>query len=256
MSLSAPYDQIGRTYSATRQTDPRIAAAIWSALGDAESVLNVGAGTGSYEPPDREVIALEPSEVMVGQRPTGSAPVIRGTAEAIPLADDSVDAAMAILSDHHWSDRAAGLREMARVARRRVVVFNLDPALWERFWLSTEYLPGALRIVLPEYRPAGTWERRFRALLGERVELRPVAIPHDCRDGFYSAYWRRPHAYLDPAVRAGISVFSLLPESEVDEAVTRLRADLESGEWERRNADILACDALDLGYRLVVAEYR
>ena len=254
MTLSAAYDEIGRTYSTTRRTDPRIAAAIWDALGDAESVLNVGAGTGSYEPPNREVIALEPSEVMIAQRPAHAAQVIRGTAEAIPLPDDSVDASMAILSDHHWGDRSAGLREMLRVARRRVVVFNLDPALWERFWLSTEYLPGALRLVLPQYRRPGTWERRFRALLGERVEFIPVAIPHDCRDGFYSAFWRRPYAYLDGRVRDGISVFSRLDEGEVRSGIDALRVNLDSGAWAERHSDLLELVELDLGFRVVLAE--
>jgi ubiquinone/menaquinone biosynthesis C-methylase UbiE len=251
---SASYDEIGRTYTATRQTDLRLAAAIWEALGDAESVLNVGAGTGSYEPPDREVIALEPSEVMIRQRARGAAPVIRASAEAIPLPDDSVDAAMAVLSDHHWSDRAAGLREMVRVARKRVVVFNLDPAKWELFWLSPEYLPGALRLVLPEYRRAGTWERRFRELLGERIKFVPVRVPHDCRDGFYSAFWRRPHAYLDERVRRGISVFSRLQPDEVRRGMDALQGDLDTGTWAERHPDLLELDELDLGFSVVVAD--
>src|SRR5689334_21728638 len=158
--MSGPklYDDIGRTYSATRGTDPRFAKAIWDALGDARSVLNVGAGTGSYEPPDREVTALEPSEVMIAQRPLGAAHVIRGSAESIPLPDDSVDAAMAIISDHHWTDRAAGIAEMVRVARCRVLLLNVDPALWDRFWLAAEYLPGSLRLLPPRYRQPGAWE--------------------------------------------------------------------------------------------------
>jgi ubiquinone/menaquinone biosynthesis C-methylase UbiE len=254
MGSSAQYDQIGRAYSATRQTDPRFAAAIWDALGDAESVLNVGAGTGSYEPPDREVIALEPSQVMIAQRPPGAAPVIQGSAEAIPLPDDSVDAAMAIISDHHWTDRAAGLREMARVARQRVLVLNVDPAMWNRFWLAAEYLPNSLRLVLPEFRHPGAWERWFRELLGDRIELTPVPVPHDCQDGFFGAYWRRPHAYLDRRVRDGISVFSRLDPDEVRHGIAALAADLESGAWEERHRDLLQLDELDLGFRVVVAE--
>jgi ubiquinone/menaquinone biosynthesis C-methylase UbiE len=256
MSRSAFYDEIGRTYSATRQTDPRLAAAIWEALGDAESVLNVGAGTGSYEPPDREVVALEPSQVMIAQRPSGAARVVRGSAEAIPLPDDSVDAAMAIISDHHWSDRAAGLREMVRVARRRVLVFNVDPAMWDRFWLAAEYLPNSLRLVLPEFRQPGAWEQLFREQWGERIELTPVPVPHDCRDGFFGAYWRRPHTYLDSRVRDGISVFSRLDPDEVQHGVAALAADLESGAWGERHRALLQLEELDLGFRVVVADLR
>jgi SAM-dependent methyltransferase len=244
----ALYDRIGVTYTATRGEDPRLAAAIHGALGDAVTVVNVGAGTGSYEPADRKVVAIEPSEVMIAQRPSDAAPAVIATAEALPLADASVDAAMAVLTDHHWADRAQGLREMRRVARRRAVVFQHDPAVAERFWLTRDYLPTFLR------RLRGKVLADMMRPLGD-VEIRPVPIPHDCRDGFLAAHWRRPHAYLDPAVRAGISVFAMLPEDEVANAVERLRADLESGAWERRNADILDRDELDLGFRIVVAEY-
>ena len=151
------YDQIGLTYSATRREDPRIAAAIRDALGDARTVLNVGAGAGAYEPEGLDVVALEPSPVMIAQRPEGSAAVLRGSAERIPLPDDSVDAAMAVLSDHHWTDRAAGLRELRRVARRRVVVVNNDPAMADLFWLTRDYLRSFRRLIPPHYREAGRW---------------------------------------------------------------------------------------------------
>jgi hypothetical protein len=153
-----------------------------------------------------------------------------------------------VLTDHHWADRAQGLREMRRVARRRAVVFQHDPAVAERFWLTRDYLPTFLR------RLRGKVLADMMRPLGD-VEIRPVPIPHDCRDGFLAAHWRRPHAYLDPAVRAGISVFAMLPDDEVATAVEGLRADLESGAWERRNAAILDRDELDLGFRIVVAEY-
>jgi hypothetical protein len=172
-----------------------------------------------------------------------------GFAEDLPLADRSVDAAMAVLSDHHWRDRAQGLREMRRVARRRAVVFQHDPQVGAEFWLVRDYLPTFARRLEGKHLPD------LMRPLGE-VEVRPVPIPHDCRDGFLGAFWRRPHAYLDPAVRAGISVFALLPEDEVEAAVGRLRADLESGEWERRNAAILDREELDLGFRVIVAAYR
>jgi SAM-dependent methyltransferase len=254
MSSRPSYDHIGRTYTATRREDPRLAAVIWAALGDARSVLNVGAGAGAYEPRDREVLALEPSEVMIAQRPEGAAPVMRASAEAIPLRDDSVDAAMAILSDHHWSDRSAGLGEMRRVARERVVLLNIDPAEFQRFWFATEYLPSSMDLVPPRYRRPGVWERELRWLLGD-LRIDPVPIPHDCFDGFFGAYWRRPEALLDQAVRNGISVFSRVDQGEVDQALSRLRADLESGAWHKRHDDLLELDELDLGYKLVTAEF-
>lgn len=255
MPQRAEYDDIGRTYTATRREDPRIAAAIWDALGDARSVLNVGAGAGAYEPNDREVLALEPSEVMIAQRPEGAAPVIRGVAEKIPLRDDSVDAAMAILSDHHWRDRAAGWGEMRRVARRRVIVVNIDPAEFQRFWFAGEYLRGSMELVPPRYRQPGIWERELRWLLGGDLRIEPLPIPHDCLDGFFGAYWRRPELLLDATVRKGISVFSRCDPREVEDAIARLRADLDSGAWHKRHKDLLELDELDLGYKLVVAAF-
>ena len=248
MSDAALYDRLGVGYTTTRRADPRIAAAIHAALGDAVTVVNVGAGAGAYEPADRRLVAIEPSRVMIAQRPPDAAPAIVASAEDLPLADDSVDAAMAVLTDHHWTDRARGLREMRRIARRRAVVFQHDPQVGAGFWLARDYLPTFLR------RLRGKRLADQMAPLGD-VELRPVPVPHDCRDGFLGAFWRRPHAYLDPQVRAGISVFRLLPEDEVAAAVAALRADLESGEWARRNTDILEREELDLGFRLVVAEY-
>jgi SAM-dependent methyltransferase len=248
VSTGALYDRIGRTYTTTRREDPRLAAAIHGALGDAVTVVNVGAGTGSYEPRDRKVVAIEPSPVMIAQRPPDAAPAVIAFAEDLPLADASVDAAMAVLTDHHWRDRAQGLREMRRVARRRAVVFQHDPQVGAEFWLVRDYLPSFAR------RLEGKRLAELMRPLGE-IEVRRAPIPHDCRDGFLGAFWRRPHAYLDPAVRAGISVFALLPDEEVEAAVGRLRADLESGAWERRYADVLELDELDLGFRVIVAEY-
>ncbi len=237
------YDTIGRSYVATRGEEPRIAAAIWAALGDARTVLNVGAGAGTYEPRDREVTAVEPSGVMRAQRPLDAAPCIDARAEALPFGDGAFDASMAVLSDHHWSDRAAGLRELRRVARR-AVVFQWDPAYREAFWLL-EYLPSFAAGL------EGTFDG-VRAAVGATREI-GVPIPHDCRDGFLMAYWRRPEAYLDPTVRANVSVFALLPRAEVDAMVAALRADLASGAWAERHADLLNREELDLGYRLLVA---
>ena len=247
------YDTIGRTYKVTRRPDPRIATAIWSALGDAETVLNVGAGAGAYEPPDREVVALEPSEVMIAQRPPASAPVVQGRAEELPFEDGSFDAVMAILSDHHWTDRRRGFAELRRVARGRVVLFNANPAEADLFWLTTEYLPEFLDLIPPRYRGPGAWEEELRTALGS-ARLTPVPIPHDCTDGFYGAFWRRPEAYLDADVRAGVSVFPQLPSGVVNRAVQALRADLETGRWQERHRELLTMDELHLGYYVFVAE--
>jgi len=230
-----------------RREEPRIAARIRAALGDARTVLNVGAGTGAYEPDDLEVTAVEPSEVMIGQRQEGAAPVVRAPAERLPFDDGSFDAAMAVLSDHHWEDHERGLAEMRRVARR-VVLFTWDPATARETWVVSEYFPCFEELIPSGYRLEMTLER----LGGGRIE--PVPIPHDCADGFFHAYWRRPEAYLDPRVRAGISAFALMDQACVEEGLGRLAADLESGAWRRRHAALLDLDELDGGYRLVVHE--
>jgi SAM-dependent methyltransferase len=247
------YDRIGTTYTSTRRPEPRIERAIHDALGDARSVINVGAGAGGYEPIDREVVAVEPSPVMIAQRPSGSAPVIRAEAERLPFADGAFDAAMAVLSDHHWEDRRRGMEELRRVARRRVVLFNIDPAQANALWMTTEYLPAFLDLIEPPYREPGYWESELRSIFGT-VRFTEVAIPHDCADGFYGAFWRRPRAYLDPVVRAGISVFAQLDPGHVERGIAALTADLESGAWERRHRDLLTLDELSLGYYVVVAE--
>jgi SAM-dependent methyltransferase len=231
-----------------RHEDPRLAARIRAALGDARSVVNVGAGAGSYEPTDLEVTAVEPSAVMRAQRPPGSVPAVDARAEALPFADDAFDAAMAVLSDHHWEDHDRGLAELRRVARRRVVVFTWEPRTLADSWLVRDYLPGFARLVPSGY----SLDEMLATLGGGGIES--VPIPHDCRDGFLHAYWRRPRAYLDPQVRDGISVFRLLEADEVADAIARLEADLDSGVWERRNGALLELDELDLGYRVVVTE--
>jgi SAM-dependent methyltransferase len=211
--------------------------------------LNVGAGTGSYEPVDREVTAVEPSAVMRAQRPAGAAPCVAAYAEHLPFEDQSFDAAMAFSTVHHWQDPIAGLREMRRVARR-VVVFTFDASAigWrERFWLSRDYLPEFDSLVAQQLPSLADMTRA----IGGRAE--PVLIPWDCADGFFEAYWRRPEAYLDEHVRRAVSVWTKLgPEAE-QRAVDILRDDLSSGRWAERNRDLLALDAADLGLRLLVA---
>jgi SAM-dependent methyltransferase len=247
------YDDIGRTYTATRREDPRLAAALRAALGDARTVVNVGAGTGAYEPAGLDVTPVEPSEVMIAQRPRGAAPVVRASAEDLPFPDDSFDAALAVLSDHHWKDRAKGLAEMRRAARRRVVLFNFNPAEHGRFWFNRDYLPEFQDLIPEAYLTAGTWEAELTELLGSAPRIEPWPVPRDCRDGFFGAFWARPEAYLDSGVRAGISVFAAVGRAATEAAIARLERDLRDGTWERRNADLAGLDALDLGYRIVTA---
>jgi SAM-dependent methyltransferase len=241
----ALYDRIGAGYTATRRADPRIAARLWAELGDARTVVNVGAGTGSYEPADRKVVAVEPSATMIAQRPPGAAAAIQAHAEQLPFGDATFDAAMATLSDHHWSDRARGLGELRRVARRAVVL-TYDPALADAFWAVRDYFAGFHAL------PGMTIEEIAWAL-GPGTRVEPVPVPADCVDGFFLAWWRRPDALLDERVRAGVSVFARLDPDEVAAGVARLRADLASGAWARRNAELLDREELDLGLRLLVS---
>jgi len=247
MSSAQLYDTIGAAYTVTRRTEPRIATRIWAALGDARTVLNVGAGTGSYEPPGRDVTAVEPSALMRAQRPAGAAPCVAAVAGSLPFEDQSFDAAMAIATVHHWQDPIAGLREMRRVARR-VVVFTHDSSDtgWRRrFWLTRDYLPEVADLLVG--RPSLTEQARA---IGARME--PVLIPWDCADGFFEAYWRRPEAYLDGRVRRGVSVWARVGPDAEQRAVRSLRDDLVSGRWAERNRHLVALDAAELGLRLLV----
>jgi DNA-binding transcriptional MerR regulator len=242
------YDAIGGAYTATRRTDPRIAARIWDALGDAQTVLNVGAGTGSYEPADRDVTAVEPSAVMRGQRPAGSARCVAAAAESLPFADGSFDVAMAVSTVHHWGDPVAGLREMRRVARRVVVLtFDTDEPGWQdRFWLTRDYLPEFAAVLTDFPSLTGMAET-----IGARAE--PVPVPWDCSDGLFEAYWRRPEAYLEDHVRRAVSVWTRVGPQAEERAVQSLSDDLRSGRWAERNGDLAGLDAADLGLRLLVA---
>jgi hypothetical protein len=248
MSSAQLYDTIGATYTVTRRTEPRIAAQVWAALGDARTVLNVGAGTGSYEPPGRDVTAVEPSAVMRAQRPAGAAPCVAASAESLPFEDQSFDAAMAFSTLPHWRDPIAGLREMRRVARR-VVVFTHDTSYagWlGRFWLTRDYLPEVADLLAGRPSIAD-----LAAAMGARIE--PVLIPWDCADGFFEAYWRRPEAYLDDQVRRGMSVWTRVGPQPEQRAVRRLRVDLASGRWAERNHDLAHLHAAELGLRLLIA---
>lgn len=240
------YDTIGLDYANLRRPDPRIAAVIDKMLGDARRVLNVGAGTGNYEPGGREVVALEPSAEMIAQRPAGAAPVVQGSAEALPFADRSFDAAMGVLTVHHWTDPAKGLAEMRRVARGPVVLLTFDPA--HRVAWLLDYWPQLAELDAAHMPPLSL----YGEVLGP-VEIIPLPIPHDCTDGFLYAYWRRPHAYLDQRVRQAISSFWKI---DAEAGLARLAADLESGAWEARYGDLLRQDAIDGGYCVVVSRGR
>lgn len=239
--MSALYDRIGDGYAGLRRPDPRIAARLRAALGPARRVLNVGAGTGNYEPSGLDLVAVEPSREMIRQRPPGAAPCVQALAGALPFADGAFEAALAILTVHHWPDPAAGLAELRRVTRGRIVILTFDPAA--RPWL-TGYLPG-LAALDEAQMPA---LRTYADALGP-LSVTPLPVPHDCTDGFLYAYWRRPEAYLDPAVRSGSSSFRALPGLEA--GLDRLRADLDSGEWDRRHAGLRGLETYDAGYRLI-----
>jgi SAM-dependent methyltransferase len=247
MSNARLYDAIGTTYTVTRRTEPRIAARVWAALGDAQTVLNVGAGTGSYEPADRRVVAVEPSALMRAQRPSGAAPSLAGSAENLPFRDQSFDAAMAFSTIHHWQNPIGGLQEMRRVARR-VVVFTFDTSDAGQFWLTRDYLPEVTALQSCKVLASLT---ELAQAIGARME--PVPIPWDCADGFYEAYWQRPDAYLDEHVRRGISLFAAVGRDAEERAVKTLRADLASGRWAERNRDLVDLDAAELGARLLIA---
>ena len=243
--MTTSYDTIGINYADLRKPDARIERVISEALGTARTVLNVGAGTGSYEPTDRSVAAIEPSMEMIRQRHASAAPVVQGYAENLPFGDNAFDASTAILTVHHWTDQAKGLKEMRRVTRGPVVLLTFDP-LHHDFWLA-DYLPALVTLdeaQMPRMTDYAAW-------LGP-VETSPVPIPHDCTDGFLGAYWRRPAAYLDARVRAAISCFWAM--DDVSKALETLEDDLSSGAWAERYSALLDRDDYDLGYRLVTAK--
>jgi SAM-dependent methyltransferase len=242
------YERHGRTYAEHRRTDPRIAARIHAALGDARTVLNVGAGAGSYEPSDRWVLAVEPSATMRAQRPAGAAPVISARAEALPFDDDAVDAAMACVTVHHWDPVAAGLAELRRVARGPVVVFTFeldDLPAWQR-----EHLHEGLALERPRFPSIET----VAAGLGGTTRIERIATPGDCVDGFFEAFWKRPEALLDPEVRSAQSMWALLDPGVEELIVSRLDGALASGEWDAEHGHLRDKDSFPGALRLVISE--
>lgn len=247
MNINSPvYDQIGQGYKNLRIPDPRIAAQINSALGDAQTICNVGAGTGSYEPIDRKVTAVEPSELMISQR-TNSNRVVHAFAEDLPFEDNKFDASMSVLSVHHWTDARKGLEEMRRVSRRQVI-FTFDPACIDDLWLVRDYLPEIKPFEMKRALPI----EQFAEVLNVERILK-VLIPSDCSDGFQAAYWQRPSAYLDPRVQASISTLAQLPSSVVSSAMAKLKQDIENGQWQQKYKSLFERKEMDFGYRLIIA---
>ncbi len=248
MSAAERYDYIGDGYASVRRPDTRWVARIHQTLDGHRTLINVGAGAGAYEPSFMSVVGVEPSQVMIRQRSSSAAPVVRGVAEQLPFRDGAFDVALAVLTVHHWSDPGVGLAEMRRVSRKQVVV-TWDPAVFaQQFWLVRDYLPEAaarethlatLETILAHLGPATTEK---------------LLVPHDCTDGFFGAYWKRPYAYLDATVRGAISGLALLDQGVIAAALDRLKFDLDYGCWHVRYSELMELCEIDLGYRLVVAE--
>jgi SAM-dependent methyltransferase len=243
------YDRIGRGYAIARRADSRIAARIDAALGDARTVLNVGAGAGSYEPAGREVTAVEPSAEMIDQRPSGAAPVVQASAESLPFGDDAFDAALAVLTAHHWADLDQGLREMTRVARRRVAIVTFDSAALEDLWITADYFPKMLAL----RRQSGASSHNLVAKLPAATST-PLPVPRDCTDLFFAALWARPELLFDDEVVRPMWVWQSISDEARQAGRERLAADLESGAWEERYGHLRGMDELEVGLRLVVSE--
>jgi SAM-dependent methyltransferase len=247
VSTAHVYDRIGRQYTANRRADPRWEAIVATQIGDAQRIVNVGAGTGSYEPVGREVVAIEPSGVMLAQRAAGAAPAVRAVAADLPVVAGWADVVMAILTVHHWSDWERGLAELCRVAPRRIV-FAIDFEVHSRFWLLQEYLPEVLEHTLRCEPSADAVAEAIGA-----TESIDMPVFRDLQDGVLGAYWCRPEAYLDHVVRANNSGTALAHPETTALGIARLEVDLASGAWHERHADLVARESIDMGYRLLVA---
>ena len=242
------YESHGAGYALQRRADPRIAARLHEALGDAATVINVGAGAGSYEPEDRYVVAVEPSPAMRAQRPPSRVPAIDSAAERLPFDDDCFDAAMATITVHQWSDKSRGLRELQRVTRGPIAILTFDPDALERFWLA-EYAPELISAEKKRY-PEIAW---LTSLLGGSCEVHSIAVASDCTDGFTEAYFSRPERLLEDNVRRAQSAWGFVEPAAEQRAVTRLREDLASGAWDQRYGELREQPEFDGSLRLIVA---
>jgi SAM-dependent methyltransferase len=249
--VTTAYDRIGRNYAEERRPDPRIAARIWAALEDASSVINVGAGAGSYEPSDRNVLAIEPSAVMIAQRQPGAARAVQAAAEDLPVDDKSFDAAMAVLTIQHWIDVEAGLAELCRVTRRRIVVVTMDVDKLGDLWLIRDYLPEMLSTHAAAFPSITSLAQTL-----PNVSTSVLAVPQDCTDRFMAALWAKPEAYLDGNTRSATSPWHQLPGHVVDRALRTLKKDLDSGRWDERYGQLRERPTLDVGLRIIRSEFR
>ena len=247
------YDVIGAEYSRTRREDPRLAALIHAALGKARTIVNVGAGTGSYEPRDRYVLAIEPSAVMSAQRDPGLPPAITAGAHHLPLQERSVDAAMAILTIHHWDeDQELGVRELRRVARGPVVILTFDPEVSARMWLMADYLPEVAELdrrIFPTPDTLARW-------LDADVSVREVPITRDTPDWTLGSFWAHPERVLDATARNSTSGFARMPADVVDRVVGAVERDLQDGTWDERHGHLRQLAEYDAGMRLLVSKGR
>lgn len=246
--MDAIYDDIGNNYSVTRGTDPKIAEQLYSELQGATRIVNIGAGTGSYEPENMEVVAVEPSAVMISQRKVGSHRVEQAFAEKLPFENSSFSHAMTVLSMHHWQDRARAFQEINRVTTEKFVAITWDPTS-EPFWLTRDYFPEIYEMdkrIFPDLEELNEYF--------DEVTMRPLQIPSDCQDGFLTAFWKRPEAYLSSTVRQAMSPFSKI--KNLSAGLQKLEDDLASGVWASNNHAILGLSWLDVGYRVISARVR
>ena len=246
--MNAIYDNIGTNYSVTRCTDPKIAEQLYAELQGATRIVNIGAGTGSYEPENVALVAVEPSAKMIAQRKAGSYKVEQAFAEELPFEDNSFSHAMTVLSMHHWENRALAFREINRVATEKFVAITWDPQS-EPFWLTRDYFPEIHEMDMRIFPDLEEFNEHF-----DDVEMRPLLIPSDCKDGFFAAFWKRPEAYLSQQVRQSMSPFSKI--ENLSEGLQRLEDDLASGAWAENNQAVLNASSLDAGYRLISARVR
>ena len=246
--MEAIYDKIGTHYSTMRQTDPKVAAQLYAELEGATRIVNIGAGTGSYEPANVDLVAVEPSAKMIAQRSADAYPCKQAFAEKLPFEDNSFSHAMTVLSMHHWQDKPSAFNEINRVATNRFVAITWDPQS-EPFWLTRDYFPEIHEMDVAIFPRLDAFQDHF-----DEVEIRPLQIPHNCIDGFFAAFWKRPDAYLNPQVRQSTSPFSKV--QNLEEGLTKLANDLASGVWAERNQQMLSLDTFDAGYRLISAKIR
>ena len=238
----AIYNKIGKSYSEYRAPDPHIAGIINQSLGNAKRIINVGAGSGSYEPGHLNVTAVEPSSVMISQRPAHAAEAVQGRAEHLPFKDKTFDAAMAILTIHHWEDLDQGLSELKRVAKK-VIIVTWDPS-FEGFWMTNDYFPEILSYDKGRFPAFG----RIANLMGA-IKITNIPVPANCIDGFASAYWQRQEAILMKPVRDATSAFNKIPD--LNQKLARLKQDISSGIWAEKYGYLLNKNEMDLGFRLL-----